>query len=415
MESGDEQIGAVQPLVKDAPGLKHNRDFQLLWVGSSVSALGSRVSSIAYPLLVLALTGSPADAGLVGFSATIAYVIFQLPAGVLVDRWDRKLLMVVCDVGRGLAVGSIALAGYLGRLTLLHLLVASFIEGMLTVFNGLCEPVAIQQIVPTHQRLPAVSKLEARGRFATLLGQPLGGFTFGLGRWVPFLIDLLSYIVSLITVLLIGQELKPAPSDERKGLGAEILMAVGWLWRQRLLRDMILLISLSNLLFQVLVLALLVEAKAQAASPLATGLMIAGSGLGGILGSFAAPWVRQRASLQVMTVGSNWVWALLMPLVALAHNLYALGCIFGLMAFAGSNWNVAAGVYRLEITPAQMLGRVESAMALVAAGALPIGSLLGGYLLEGVGFQATVLWLIGAMLLLACAATRSLVLRRATT
>lgn len=412
MKSEDEQIGAVQPTAKN--GLKSNRDFQLLWVGSSISALGSRVSSIAYPLLVLALTGSPADAGLVGFSATISYVLFQLPAGVLVDRCDRKLLMIFCDVGRALAVGSIALAGYLERLTLLHLLAASFIEGVLTVVNGLCEPVAIQQIVPPHQRLPALSKLEARGRLATLLGQPLGGLTFGLGRWIPFLIDLLSYIVSLITVLLISQKLKPEPTNERKGIVDEMVVAVRWLWKQRLLRDMILLISFSNLLFQVLVLVLLVEAKNQAASSMATGLMIAGSGLGGILGSLAAPWVRQRTSLALMTIGATWVWALLMPLVAVVHNLYALGCIFGLMAFAGANWNVAIGTFRLEITPAQMLGRVGSAMGLVAAGALPLGSLLGGYLLERWGLQVTVLWLIGAMLLLACIATRSLVLRRGT-
>ena len=100
--------------------------------------------------------------------------------------------------------------------------------------------------------------------------------------------------------------------------------------------------------------------------------------------------------------------ALLMPLVALVHNLYALGCIFGLMAFAGSNWNVAVGVYRLEITPAPMLGRVGSTMGLAAAGALPLGSLLGGGALEWLGARATVLWLIGGMLLIACVATRSL-------
>src|SRR5882672_8168118 len=89
------------------PRLRANRDFRLLWFGSVVSVLGSRASAIAYPLLVLALTGSPADAGLAGFAATISYLLGQLPAGALVDRWNRKFIMIACDAGRALALASI--------------------------------------------------------------------------------------------------------------------------------------------------------------------------------------------------------------------------------------------------------------------------------------------------------------------
>ena len=77
--------------------LRRNRDFQLLWGGQAVSLLGSQTSKIAYPLLVLAMTGSPAKAGIAGFAAMLGYLLFPLPAGGLADRHDRKRIMIGCD------------------------------------------------------------------------------------------------------------------------------------------------------------------------------------------------------------------------------------------------------------------------------------------------------------------------------
>jgi MFS family permease len=155
------------------PPLPTNRDFRLLWLGSVVSVLGSRASAIAYPLLVLALTGSPADAGLAGFAATIPYLLWQLPAGALVDRWNRKLIMIACDAGRALALASIVLVLALDRISLPQIIAVSFIEGSLYVFHSLAEPAAVRKIVhPTHLPL-ALSQIEARERGAALLGQPL--------------------------------------------------------------------------------------------------------------------------------------------------------------------------------------------------------------------------------------------------
>src|SRR5918912_691415 len=96
--------------------LRRNRDFLLLWSGQAISELGTRTAWIAYPLLVLALTGSPAKAGIVGFANRFPLVVFSLPAGALVDRWERKRIMLVCDAGRAVGVGSIALSLALGRL-----------------------------------------------------------------------------------------------------------------------------------------------------------------------------------------------------------------------------------------------------------------------------------------------------------
>src|SRR5829696_5538461 len=90
--------------------LRHNRDFRLLWIGQAVSALGSNISLTAYPLLVLALTGSAASAGLVGFLAALPYALLQLPAGAYVDRWDRRRVMLISDAIRGAVLVVVCIA-----------------------------------------------------------------------------------------------------------------------------------------------------------------------------------------------------------------------------------------------------------------------------------------------------------------
>src|SRR5260370_3171065 len=98
--------GGREPVHGIVP-LRRTRDFQLLWGGQGVSLLGSQTSKIAYPLLVLAMTGSPAKAGIAGFAAMLGYLLFPLPAGGLADRCDRKRIMIGCDAIPLLAVGSI--------------------------------------------------------------------------------------------------------------------------------------------------------------------------------------------------------------------------------------------------------------------------------------------------------------------
>ena len=109
--------------------LWRNRDFLLLWNGQTISTLGTNISTLALPLLVLALTHSPAQAGLLTATRLLPYLLFSLPAGALLDRWDRKEVMIRCDLIRWLALGSVPLAFALGHLTLVHLYVVAFLEG----------------------------------------------------------------------------------------------------------------------------------------------------------------------------------------------------------------------------------------------------------------------------------------------
>jgi MFS family permease len=119
------KVYAVSPdeiIPRRQKALWFNRDYMLLWSGQIVSNIGTQVSQLAFPLFILALTG------FAGALRALPYVIFSLPAGALIDRWDRKRTMIICDAGRALSLASIPVAYALGDLTIIQLYLVSAIE-----------------------------------------------------------------------------------------------------------------------------------------------------------------------------------------------------------------------------------------------------------------------------------------------
>jgi MFS family permease len=399
------------------PPLWRNRDFLLLWSGTAVSNLGSNCSNVAYPMLVLVLTGSPAQAGLTGFVALLPQLLFQLPAGAVADSWNRKRVMIWCDALRMLVLGSLVVALLADRLTVTQILFVGFVEGTLTVVHRIAASAAVPNLVhPSHLTL-ALSRNEARTRGAAMVGQPLGGALFGVARLLPFLVDALSYVVSLVTLVLIKGDFQTARSAAARRRPAhvlhDILEGVQWLWRQPFLRMATLLVAGSNFMFQALVLAVIVLAESAGATPAAIGLMFGIAAAGGMLGSLAAPALSRRLSLRSVVVGANWAWALLVPLTAVTGDPYVIGAVYALLCFVGPIWNVAISAYQLSMTPDAIRGRVLGAASLISFGAIPLGSLIGGLLLDWFGARPTVLCLTVWMAALAVAATTSRGVRRA--
>ncbi len=393
--------------------LRANRDFQLLWSGQAISVLGSRISLIAYPMLVLAITESPAAAGAVGFVGSLPYILFQLPAGAVMDRIDRRLLMIVCDVIRLLALGSLPLALSLGHLPLAQVAIVAFVEGTAFVVFRLGEVAAVRLTVQPEQYASALSQNEGRIRAANLLGPLLGGIMFQLGRGAPFLVDALSYLVSLVTLLLIRtpfSEPRDAPAEQN--VLAEIGEGMAWLWRERFILVTVLVAAASNLFFQALVLALIVLTRDRGTPPGLIGAVLAGLGVGGVLGSLSGAWIQRHFRPTTVVIGTVWVWAALTPFVTVVPGLVSLAVLLAGMAFVGAAWNVALNTYYYRIVPDRLIARVSSVGSLAAFGALPLGSLIAGLLLQLRGPVMTCFVLAAGMLLLALVATLSPSVRR---
>ena len=340
---------------------------------------------------MLAETHSPAKAGVVGFAQTLPYMLFYLPAGALVDRWDRKRTMFVADGGRTLALGSLAIALALDDFTFAQVVIVAFVEGTLFVFFSLSESAALPQVVPKEQLTTAVAQNQARLQGADLAGQPLGGALFGISKQLPFAVDAISYAVSFVSLLFIRTEFQEERPRSVTKLRAEMLEGVRWLWGQPFLRAGVLLVAGSNFAFSAMILALIVRAKNLGASPATVGLMLAFLGGGAIVGSLIAPAVQRRVHAKVVMIGSFWVWAVGAFVSAFVQSPYALGAIWAVGGIFGPIFNVSFASYRYALVPDRLLARVGSAALVVAWGAIPLGQLTAGLLLERIGAVDTIL------------------------
>ncbi|HKS47171.1 MAG TPA: MFS transporter [Amycolatopsis sp.] len=384
-----------------------NRDFLLLWSGAGLSFLASQVTASAYSLIVLWTTGSVPAAGVVAFAAELPYFVMQLPAGLVADRFDRRRLMVLCDLGRVLAVGSIFTAMLLGHFLLSQLVVVAFVEGSLSVLYRVAEAAAVPSVVPPELLSRAAARNEARAQAAGVLGRPGAGLLATAAQWAPFVFTAVAHVVSLGTLLLIRSELQEPRGGERQRVFAELAAGLRWLWRQKFARAAVGLIAVSNLLFQTLVLAMLVIVRADGGSEAVASLVSTVAGAGGLLGAVSAPWWLRRVSLPVLVIGANAVWTMLVPLMAFVRDPVGLGGIFGAAAFVGAGWTVAVTAYLIQIVPDELRGRVTSVGALIAYGPAAFGHLLGGGMLNLLGVPATVLSVSGVMLLLTVVAVVS--------
>ena len=407
--------------------LRRNRDFQLLWGGQAVSLLGSQTSKIAYPLLVLAMTGSPAKAGIAGFAAMLGYLLFPLPAGGVADRYDRKRIMIACDVIRLAAVGSIAVAGWVAHITYLQVLVAGFLEGAASVFFSLAQRAALPMLVHPSQRSVAISQNEARQNAAQLAGPTLGGALFGLSRAAPFAADALSYLASLVTLPFIKTPMQAGPPVLRAARGvaacgwragarklrAELGEGLAWTWRQPFLRYGAFFAASVNLLLQVLTLGLIVLARHDGAAPAEIGVIVACMGAGGLAGAFVAPWFQRKIPAGLTITGCMWIWTVLLALIVLIRAPLWLCPVVAVFGFVGPSWNVSVQTYRIRITPNHLLGRTSSVAVQIAWGVTPLGSLLAGFLLQALSPSAAMSVVAAGMAVTAMTATALAPIRHA--
>jgi len=379
--------------------LRRNRDFLLLWGGAGSTLLGASAGQVAYPFLVIAHTGSAAQAGLVAFAAMLPILVVQLPAGVFVDRWDRRRLMIACDVGAMLATGTVVVAVFLGRIWLPQLMAAAFLEGSFATFYQLAERAAVRHLVPADQLATALTQNEARWRAAGLLGRPLGGLLYTVAAWAPFLFISLSHLVSLAALLLIRKKMQAERTTAPRRLFTEMAEGLAWAWRQWFLRTVAGLLAGTNVLFQGLSLAVLVIVQHEGRSAFIAGLITAAGGIGGALGALTGIRWMQRVRLPAIVIGGMCAWCVLMPSIAVVRDPVLLGVIYAAMAYVGGLLNVAIGVYQVRVTPDAIQGRVSSVLIMIGIGAGAVGAPAAGLSLDALGVTRTAL-VIGVIIVL---------------
>jgi MFS family permease len=385
--------------------LWRHRDFMLLWGGQIISVIGSMMSVIALPLLILSLTHSATQAGLVGALYSLPYFLLSLPAGALVDRWDRKRVMLLCDSGQALALGSIPLAFWMGHLRMVQLYLVALSSGALFTFFNVAEAACLPRIVPREQLPAATARNQAIEPVASLLGPPLSGALFQLWRALPFLADALSYVASVVSLLFIKTQFQGERTAAQLSLKEEITEGLAWLWHQPLIRYMAFLTGGYNFVFSGTFLLVIVLAKQQHAPAPMIGAIFSIAAVGGLLGAVAGGWIQKRLSFGRAIIAVAWTLALVFPLYAVAPNPVIVGAITAVSYFVNPIYNVVQFSYRLSLIPDALQGRVNSVFRLFAFGTQPLGAGLSGLLLQSLGPRPTALVFSACLLVLAVVTT----------
>lgn len=383
-----------------AGSITENRTFRWLLGASSVSMLGSHITTIAYPLLVLHLTGSPFTAGCAVFAATAPSIFAYIPAGALVDRWSPRQAMLLSELGRGVAIGTVALALALGKPIVALLMASAVIEGVLEVFSRLAEQRYVGSLVKRDQISSALVRTEARNHVVLVAGRPLGGLLFGIGPIFPFLADFFSFIYSVTALFGIRdihsagnatvQHRAPIPKNS---LINDIKPGLRWIYEDKTARTAILSFSIGTLIFQALIVIFLGDAHSQQLPDFAIGAVLAASGVGGALGSLMASRLRPQVSHWTPIQTVIWFTGFSFLLFPAGRQFLFMAIIMAILGLAGALGNIALDTHVMQNADQEMLARVTSVGRLMSFTACSIGPVIGGILSQEFGNQRAISYL----------------------
>jgi MFS family permease len=369
--------------------LRHNRDFVLLQTGQTLSSIGGGIVSIAYPLLVLSLTHSASKAGIVGFATLLPGLLVAPLAGVAADHFDRKRLMIACDVARAVALAALAALIFTGAVEFWMIVVLAFVESSFGTVFSIAQTAAIRSVVETRQLADAAGVVEARRAAVWLGAPPLGGALFSIARGLPFLVDAISFATSTAALLAMRVPFQQPREVDVSRIRRRLADGFGYLWRQPFLRTTAFVYGLGNILSTGIFLILVVVGRRQGLSGAQTGLLFTVLGIATLVGSVTSPLHRRYLSVRTILLLELWTWTGAWVFVAWP-SVYALLAVvvpFGLCAPVTDS--VVVG-YMTAMTPDRLLGRVESARMTIAVAAAPLGPLVAGFLLESVSARLTV-------------------------
>ena len=392
--------------------LRRNRDFLLLQTGLLVSSAGSQMTAIAYPLLVLALTGSPAKAGIVAFVRLLGMALLALPAGLAADRWDRRRLMIGAHAVRALAIGGLGVLIVLDQVVWWAVPLVAFVEGGGASVFSAAQAGALRAVVPVRQLPTAAAVVTGREGAVSAASPALGGVLFGVSRALPFLVHAVLYVFSACALLAMRTPFQEERVVDRSPVRKRLAEGFRFLWDHPFLRVCALLFGLANFVGPGVLLAIVVIGDEQGLTSGEVGLLLSAFGACVLLGAFLSPLVRRRLSVRAVLLLELWTWVgcgafLVWP------NVYVLTASILPTALAIPSTDSVVNGYQLAMTPDRLQGRVASVRSMIALAIAPLGPLTAGFLLDVTSERATIAVFAAVGLVLALWGTLSPSIRAA--
>jgi len=367
-----------------------------LWTAAAVSNLGDGMFIIALPLLAVRVTSDPVSIGLITVLFSIPWLLFSLPVGVVIDRADRRRVLVAADICRAALVGALAVVLAVGEVQIWMLWAVAFGLGVGEVFFDNGSQAILPVIVPDAQLERANGFFFATEVATnTFIGMPLGGVLFGLAVWVPFGVDAASFVLAAALAATLRGSFRPSPASTTSApvaattIVADMRSGVRWLLDNQVLRSLIIVATLINLAFAATQATFVLFAKDRLGiSDRAFGPLLAlvgfGALLAGLTGGRIIGALGQRQALVIAAI----IPALTSALIGLFARVWLVIPLIAVQAFTTTVGSIVAVTLRQQIVPGQLFGRVNSIYRWISTGAMPLGALFGAVLASTYGLRA---------------------------
>jgi MFS family permease len=363
------------------------RAFRLLWFGQTVSQFGSQMTLVAVPLVAaLVLHAGPMEMGALLALETIPFVILALPAGALIDRLDRRRILITADLGRALAMGLLPLASALGALSMPLLYVATLAIGCLTVFFDIAYQSYLPLIVPRERLVDGNRRLEISVSASQVAGPGAAGSLISIaGASIALLVDAASYLVSALALLRAPARVDVADARHDEGFVDEgVLGGLRMMFADRALRDLAISTAMFNMASAMIAAVFVLYATRDVGmDALGVGLLFGLANVGFVLGAIASEPLSRRWGVGPTIFAAALLGAAATVLLPLAVGAFAAAVLF-LGRFTGAVatpvHNVNALALRQGRTRLELQGRVNATFRLIDWGTVPLGALLGGAL-----------------------------------
>ena len=381
---------STEPAQDSQASLWGNRDFRLVLVGQGASALGDAVSFTALPLLVVLLTGSGVQMGVVGVLQTLPDLLFGLPAGAVADRWDRRRMMLYADLGRAVLTALIPLSFVVGVPAMAVVFLVTAPINLLRVVFLAAYTASVPSLVGKENVGRANSLGEAFFSLCFLIGPVVAGVLVGIiGPGPTIALDALSFLASSAALALVRRPLQAAQRERETRLRSDIADGIGFIWRHPVLRPLVAFWSLVSVVSAPVTAAAIYHLSVDRGLPSATvGFVVSTFALGYLVGALLAGQLgKGRIGLAILVASlMNGVVLIGLP-VAPTFPALLVGALL-----AGATWSVVLVSYitvRTVAPPDELLGRVGSTARTLSLGLQPLGMFVGGILLDLGGGRLT--------------------------
>jgi MFS family permease len=359
-------------------------NFWRQFAATGVSNIGDGMVHAAAPLLTLSLTNNERLIAGVSFCSMIPWLVLSLPAGVYIDRFDRRKLMIVANIIRAALFGIIAFAAVTDSLTIWIFMAILIGVGCCEVIFDMSAQAFLPQLVPDHLLEKANGRLSSLELITnTFIGLPLGAWAFVIAVGVPFGVDAASFALAAVLVASIRIPSTATPETEsqetRNSFKEDLAEGLRWLWGNKLIRTLAIMLGITNMTVMFGD-AIFVKYAADelGVTGSAFGFLLALTAIGSILGGLLGDKIANKLGVAQSIVYSYFVFGSVGIIYFFFPYVWAVAIAASLMGLAGTTWNVVTVSLRQRVIPTELFGRVNSVYRFIGTGSIGIGALIGG-------------------------------------